>query len=275
MPDYCETLVRKHDYDRYISALFAPERVRAHFFALYAFNYEIAKIAETAETVHNPVAGQLRLQWWRDAVDEIYSGTRGRTEVLQALLSAVAAHRLPKPLFDAMLDAREQDFESAPFADMTALETYADATSAMLMRLAARMLGAGDALDEQARDAGIAYAVCGLLRAVPFQAARGRIIVPVQEMQKVGVDAPEMLRGHVSESISRLIARLAEVAWRHYSSVHNVRRRFLPAILPACLAPRFLQLMTRPGFNPFRDSTEISAHRRQWTMLLAMASGRI
>src|SRR6266566_7089286 len=104
MPDYCETLVRKHDYDRYISALFAPERVRAHFFALYAFNYEIAKIAET---VHNPVAGQLRLQWWRDAVDEIYSGTRGRTEVLQALLPAVAAHRLPKPLFDAMLDDRK------------------------------------------------------------------------------------------------------------------------------------------------------------------------
>src|SRR2546430_5943720 len=185
MPDYCETLVRKHDYDRYISALFAPERVRAHLFALYAFNYEIARITET---VRNPVAGQLRLQWWRDAVDEIYSGARGRTEVLQALLHGVAAHQLPKPLFDAMLDARAQDFESAPFADMAALEAYADATSAMLMRLAARVLGAEDALDEQARDAGIAYAVCGLLRAVPFQAARGRIIVPVQEMQKVGVD---------------------------------------------------------------------------------------
>ncbi len=272
MPDYCETLVRKHDYDRYISALFAPERVRAHFFALYAFNYEIAKIAET---VHNPVAGQLRLQWWRDAVDEIYSGTRGRTEVLQALLPAVAAHRLPKPLFDAMLDAREQDFESAPFADMTALETYADATSAMLMRLAARMLGAGDALDEQARDAGIAYAACGLLRAVPFQAARGRIIIPAQEMRNAGVDAPEILRGHISAPISRLLTCFAEVARRHYSSVDGVTRKFLPAILPASLVPRFLQLMTCRGFNPFRDSTEISAYRRQWTMLLAMVRGRI
>src|SRR5438477_4561684 len=110
MPDYCETLVRKHDYDRYISALFAPQRVRAHLFALYAFNYEIARIRET---VRNPVAGQLRLQWWRDAVDEIYSGARGRTEVLRALLHGVAAHQLPKRLFDAMLDAREQDFESA------------------------------------------------------------------------------------------------------------------------------------------------------------------
>jgi len=272
MPDYCETLVRKRDYDRYISALFAPERLRAHLFALYAFNYEIARIAETVRT---PLAGQLRLQWWREAVDEIYSGARGRTEVLRALSRAVAVHRLPKESFDAMLDAREQDFESIPFADMAALETYADATSGMLMRLAGCVLGAGDALDEQARGAGTAYAVCGLLRAVPFQVARGRIIVPAQEMQNVGVEAAGILRGHISEPISRLLARVAEVARRHYSSVHRVRRKFLPAILPASLVPRFLQLMTCPGFDPFRDRTEISAHHRYWTMLLAMAHGRI
>src|SRR5690242_6843443 len=110
MPDYCQALVRKNDYDRYISALFAPESLRSYLFALYAFNYEIARIAET---VRNPMAGQLRLQWWRDAVDDIYSGAPGRTEVLKGLADSIRVHQLPKPLFEAIIDAREQDFETA------------------------------------------------------------------------------------------------------------------------------------------------------------------
>lgn len=272
VPDYCETLIRKHDYDRYISALFAPEAVRAHLFALYAFNYEIARIAET---VRDPMAGQVRLQWWRDAIDEMFSAVSGRTEVLNALSRAVAAHQLPKQFLDSMLKAREHDLESTPFADVTALEAYANATAGMLMRLAARVLGAGDTLDKDAHEAGIAYATTGLLRALSFHAARGRIVVPLREMQGAGVDTREFLCGHMSDSLSPLIDSLAEAALRHYSSVHHVNRKYLPAILAASLVPRFLKLMTRRGFNPFRDSTEIPGYRRQWTMLLAMSGGRI
>ena len=78
-----------------------------------------------------------------------------------------------------MIDAREWDLDEMPFQDMASLETYADATSGNVMRLAARILGAGERLDAAAREAGIAYAIAGLLRAMPYHAAERRLVLPV------------------------------------------------------------------------------------------------
>ena len=140
----CEETVRSADYDRYVAALFAPANLRPHLFALYAFNYEIAK---TAETVSQPIAGQIRLQWWRDAMGELCAGKTRDHPVVRALGEAMREHDLPQVLFDGMIDAREMDLEEMPFPDMANLEAYADATSGNVMRLAARILGAGDRLD--------------------------------------------------------------------------------------------------------------------------------
>jgi phytoene synthase len=272
LADHSQALVRKHDYDRYLSSLFASEAVRADLFAIYAFNYEISKIAES---VRNPAAGQIRFQWWRDAIDEIYCGARSRTEGLTGLAAAIARHRLPKSLLEAMLDSRELDLEPAPFPDLPAVETYADATSGNVMKLAARVLGAGDTLDSMARHAGIAYAIAGLLRALPFNAARSRIVLPADEMVLAHVAGADILAGCMTAELPTLIARLSEHARVQYANATRTDRRFLPAILTAALTPAFLRLMNRPGFNPFRDSTEIPAYRRQWIMLRATIRGHI
>ena len=268
---YCESLVRKQDYDRFIAALFASEAVRQDLFALYAFNYEVAK---TAETVRSQVAGQIRLQWWRERIGEIYAGAAARNALLTALASAVDRHRLDRSLFDDLIDAREFDLDPAPFGDLSQLEAYADATSGNLMRLAARVLGAGEALDEDAREAGIAYAVTGLMRALPFHAARSHIAMPADEMARAGVASGQLLRGHMSPEITGLIARMSEIARAHYQRVKRTERRYLPAILPAALVPAFIGVLNRRGFNAYRDSTEIAGYRRQWIMLRAVIGGR-
>jgi phytoene synthase len=269
---YCESLVRRQDYDRYIAALFAPEAVRPDLFALYAFNYEIAKIAET---VKNPVAGQIRLQWWRERIDEIYAGAPGRTELLTALGSAVARHRLDRSLIDDLIDAREFDLDRAPFADLPQLEAYADATSGNLMRLAARVLGAGETLDENAGEAGIAYSVTGLMRALPFHAGRAHIAMPADEMARAGVAPDELLRGRMLPQIGALIAGVSEIARAHYRRVRRTERRHLPAILPSAVVPAFIRVLNRRGFDAYRDSTEIPGYRRQWIMLRAVIVGRL
>lgn len=272
MAGYCETLVRKHDYDRYVAALFAPAAVRPDLFALYAFNYEIAKIAEA---VRNPAAGRIRLQWWRDRVEEIFAGQPARTGVVTAVAGAAARHRLPRSPFDEMIDAREFDLDPAPFADLMHLESYADATSGSLMRLAARVLGAGDALDDNAREAGIAYAITGSLRAIPFHAARSHIVMPADEMAKAGVAPDQLLGGRMSAEVTALIARMSEIARAHYRRIAKTDRRHLPAILPAALVPAFVRVLNRPGFNLFRDSSEIPGYRRQWILLRAVLSGHL
>ena len=272
MAGYCESLVRKQDYDRYLAALFAPEAVRPDLFALYAFHYEVAK---TAETVRNPGAGQIRLQWWRERVEEIYAGKPARTEVVTALAAAIGRHGLDRSLFDDLIDARESDLDPAPFADLRQLESYANATSGNLMRLAARVLGAGETLDENAREAGIAYAIAGLMRALPFHAARAHIATPSDEMARAGVAPDQLLRGRMSPEIATLIARMSDIARAHYARVKRPDRRHLPAILPAALVPAFTRVLDQRGFDAYRDSTEIPGYRRQWIMLRAVMRGRV
>src|SRR4051812_37500212 len=107
----CETLVRNADYDRYLSALFIPAERRPHVFALYAFNYEVAK---TAENVTQPIMGQMRLQWWCDALDEIEAERVRHHEIVEALAETLRTHALPRALLNALINAHENDLIEAP-----------------------------------------------------------------------------------------------------------------------------------------------------------------
>jgi NADH dehydrogenase [ubiquinone] 1 alpha subcomplex assembly factor 6 len=269
-----EALVKSVDYDRYLAALLVTPQARPHLFALYAFNYEVAK---TAENVSQPVMGQIRLQWWRDAIEEIYAGSERRHEVVQALAEAIRAQALPRALFDALIDARESDFDEAPFADWTSLQAYADATSGNLMRLAARILGAGTGLDEAAGEAGIAYALAGLLRALPFHAAQRRLMLPAEAVRAVSLSKEQIFSGITDDKVSSLFASVATRARDHLRRARDlrVRRAFLPALLPAALVGVYLKRVTRPGFNPFRDSTEVAVYQRPLAMLGAMLRGSL
>jgi phytoene synthase len=265
--------VRNADYDRYLSALFAPGSARPHLLTLYAFNYEVAK---TAETVSQPIAGQIRLQWWRDRIAELYSGASSAHALTNALGETIAAHELPRAPFDALIDARESDLEEAPFADTASLEAYTDATSANIMRLAARILGAGSALDEQARELGIAYALIGLCRALPFNAARRRLVLPQDRISELGISIEDIFSGG-TPNVTPIVTELVDSARRRFRVVAGTRiaRAFLPALLPGALIPLYGRILTRPDFRPFRDSSEAAVHRRQLAMLRAMLRGRL
>lgn len=269
----CAEITRRYDYDRFLTVLFAPSERRGPLFALYAFNHEIAKVAET---VTQPVMGQIRLQWWREAIDEIFGGTPRRHEVVQALATVVRQSELPRDLLDAMIDARELDLEPVPFASMRELENYADATSGHVMRLAARVLGAGDRFDVVARDAGLAYAQIGILRAVPFHAAAGRVLLPRDMLAAAGVHEYELASGRPG-NVGAVIREVAAEAERHYAAArkHRLSGRYLPALLPAALAPLYLGIMRRGGFDPFRNRVDVSVPRRQLALMRASITGRV
>jgi phytoene/squalene synthetase len=272
--EFCEALIRKADYDRYLAALFAPSQLRPYLFALYAFNYEVAK---TAETVSQPMLGHVRLQWWRDSIEALYGGKQRDHEVVQALGETLRACDVPRALFDGLIESRENDLEDVPFGGMANLEAYADVSSGHVMRLAARILGAGDALDSAARDAGIAYALVGLLRALPYHAAKRRLLVPVDVLNAVGLSPESVFAGEASAALTAVIAQITNAARAHLCAARpmEVSRSFLPALLPATLTPLYGNALTRSGFNPFREIVDIPVYRRQLAMLRAMITGRV
>ena len=104
-------LVRRHDRDRYQTALFAPADRREALFALYAFNYEIARVRES---VTQPMLGQIRLQWWREIVAAAFEGGPPRAHYVAGPLAAViTSFGLTRGHFDRMIDTREEDLADA------------------------------------------------------------------------------------------------------------------------------------------------------------------
>ena len=255
-PDNLDELIadlRRQDPDRLYVALFAKGRLRQRLIGLHAFNLEVAA---TRERVSEPMLGQIRLQWWRDALDEIRSGEAPRKHpVVQSLAEWMpGAGDEAFALARELVDARENDLEDAPFATLDALMAYVEATSAHLVRLGLMAGGVTDpAAHENARAAGRAYALAGLIRAVPFHGAQGRVMLPgdylaahgiADARQSLGRRDPAKLKAALGELADRAEAE-AEAAGRS----HGVPRAARAPLLVLPLARLYLKRLRKAGFD--------------------------
>src|SRR5471032_2200015 len=115
--------VRAADPDRYFSSLFAPAPLRPHLLALYAFNHEVARVAET---VREPMLGAIRLEWWRETVEGAANGVPRNHDVAKGLTALFATGRVSLGDFETLIAARAFDSSADHFADFAALEDYLD-----------------------------------------------------------------------------------------------------------------------------------------------------
>jgi len=246
--EWCADAVRRHDRERWLTALYAPESARRRLFALYAFNLEVAR---ARESVSQAALGLMRVQWWREALDGIDAGRPRAHPVIQAL----AGQRLDRAVIDRLLAARELDMEDRPIADLGGLVDYAEATSAGLLHLAHDVLDAADGDSRAAaRHVGTAWSLVGLIRAVPFHAARGRLYLPESVLAQCGAEPQAVLAGRFDVGVGRAIERVAATAEAHLRAArqHRVPRPALSPLLLAPLADRHLARLRRVGFDPFR-----------------------
>lgn len=281
-------LVRRHDRDRYQTALFAPANRREGLFALYAFNYEIARVRES---VTQPMLGQIRLQWWREVVETAYADEAPRRhEVAEPLTAAIRDFGLTRPHFDRMIDARETDLGDEPPADMAALDAYAEATSATVSLLAVEILIggamewdrrhlAGNVAGMAAVHVGIGYALAGLLRALPFHARAGRCYIPNDIAAETGLNPRDYAALHPTPALRRSVARIAEAATLHLAAARRVRadvpRAILPALLQAVIAERALARLRRAGWDPFDPRLAAPDTLQSWRLAAAALRGRL
>src|SRR5687767_376781 len=103
---HCENLVRAADKDRFLATLFAPAERRGPLFALYAFNCEVVGVRDR---VREPMAGEIRLQWWRDVLAGERSGEAAANPVAAALTATIARFALPAPRLIDLIEAHAFD----------------------------------------------------------------------------------------------------------------------------------------------------------------------
>lgn len=245
-------LVRRHDHDRFLASLLLPADRRAAVWALLAFNLEIARVREA---VSQPIIGQIRLQWWRDAIDEIYTGLPPRRhEVVEPLAAAIEAYRLTRTHFDTLIDGRDFDLGDEPPASLAALELYLEKTSSRLIDLQLEILGMeAPAAFEAARHVGIAWGLVGLVRALPFHVAQGRIYLPADLMAMAGLDGDAVRGGKPSAALATVVKRLADRAAWHLGQARRLEipRAARPALLLSAPARLYLRRLARAKHNPF------------------------
>lgn len=272
----CAAELRRHDPDRFLTALFAPAERRESLFALYAFNLEVARVREA---VTEPMLGRIRLQWWREAIEGIYAGEPRRHYVIDPLTEAVARHRLSRALFDRLIDSRERDMESEPPADIAELVGYAEGSSGSLVELAVELLSdepPAEQLRGTARRVGSAWALVGLLRAVPFHARAGRLYLPKDVSAAAGLRRADLFALRPTPALAETVRGIAEEARRHLEAARRspVPRRAIPALLPATLAELYLRRLAAARYNPFDTRVQQAPPLRVVRLLLARALGR-
>jgi phytoene synthase len=257
----CEQLLRARDRDLWLACLFAPREARKHIHALYAFAQEAADVSGK---VTQPLLGEMRLQWWIDALEGAAAPGEGAraNPIADALIDTIERFALPREEFIALAEAHVFDLYDDRMPSWTALEDYCRATASAPMRWAARILGA-DIQAPSARafdEAGVALGLTRIARAIaPYSVQRK--FLPDEAFASDGEKASER------EQLGPVVKEICRQAQSHYEQARRLALALGPAhaaLLPAATTPLYLERLARSDFHSDRPAGEASPLRRQW-----------
>ena len=246
--------LRKGDRDRYLSTLVLTGEHRDAVTALYAFNADVAAIRER---VSDPAPGEIRLQWWSDALEGEEHGTVRLNPVADALLDTVARYNIPAGTLLRLIGARRFDLYDDPMPDLESFEGYAGETVSTLYQLAAMILNDGETIEtgDAAGHLGVAHAMIGHLRAFAHVSSQGRIVLPWSIMVANGVREDEIFSGIASEGIVEALGQIADLAVEHLNkaeaAIAGLPGKLRPAFAPIAVLDAQLTRYLRRSEGPF------------------------
>ncbi|KQY40012.1 phytoene/squalene synthase family protein [Rhizobium sp. Root483D2] len=275
--DFSLAALRDSDRDRYLACLLSPPDKRGPLSALYAFHAEIARVRDL---VREPLPGEIRLQWWRDVLEDP-TGTSGEGNPLaEALMDCVKAHNLPVNVLTDMIDARIFDLYDDPMESRASLEGYAGETASALIQLSSLILDPSHAQNSAsaAGHAGVAQTIAGLLLLLPLHRRRGQVYFPAELLAATGLDRDGFLTGGNEQSVTSAIRAFAGLGREHLAkaraaagSISHMNRSAFTAV---ALAEPVFDSAERAGAKLFDQSIVPPQWRRQWWMWKAARSGR-
>lgn len=277
MTETIDALVRRVDEDRWLASRFADPLARQRLLALYAAYHEIAR---TPEIVTQDTLGAIRLQWWRDAIASIYSGADvAKYPVAAGLAELVQEASLDRALLEGLVDAREKDLETQPFATWPELETYIDHTAGAVVMLAAKVCAPDLVQTRQHealfRAAGRVWGYTGLVRALGSWNGRRRTFFPQKALDHVKLSLDDLFAGettHATSSACRQVLERAGASQREVSRLaHTAPKEFFPAFGYVALAGQYIRALDRP----YDGVARVPLLQRQWRLVTASATGRI
>ena len=270
---FCADLVRTHDFARYASALFVPADQRRALLAIFAFNVEISRVREQ---VSQPLPGEIRLQWWTDMLAGSGHGGVEGNPVAAELLLAIRNHRLPVERLSRLIDEHQFDLYNDPMPTMAALEGYITDTATALFSLGAGIAGRqSDDIEHIARHAGLAQGMAQVIAALPLDASRRQLFVPLQLLESHGSGMEEVFAGKQTPKLRAALDQLIAEGRGHlktaFALLANAPPELRQIFLPLALVRRDLERMSRADSDPFMPGVS-SRFRTLWTLWRASKS---
>lgn len=264
--DYCQDKAAKSGSSFYYSFMFLPADRRRAIIALYAFCREVDDVVDEC---HDVQLAQTKLDWWRNEIDQVFDGTPTHPVGL-ALKEIAPAYDLPRELLQEVIDGMEMDLNQARYPDFRSLQLYCYRVASVVGLLSARIFGFEDRQTlKYAHELGIALQLTNIIRDVGEDARRGRIYLPVEELQQFNVPANDLLESVHSERFEALMRFQAERAYGFYDRALQLlpdgdRSQQRPGLVMAAIYRTLLDEIVRDDFKVLDQRISLTPFRKVW-----------
>jgi len=264
--EYCQQKTVQSGSSFYYSFLFLePERRRA-ITAMYAFCREVD---DTVDNATDESVARIKLAWWRTEIGAMYHGTPTHP-VTQALKPHLATYNLQEKHLLAIVDGMEMDLNQSRYLDFAGLKQYCWHVAGVVGILSASIFGVTDPRTlEYAEKLGLAFQLTNIIRDVGEDARKGRIYLPINELQQFGVTAAELLNARHSEKFEQLMAFQCARAQAAYDEAFALlpkedRRAQRPGLMMAAIYRTLLDEIEADGFHVLTQRISLTPLRKLW-----------
>ena len=264
--DYCQQKAASSGSSFYYSFLFLPPERRRAITALYAFCREVDDVVDECQ---DPSIASAKLVWWRMEVARLYEG-KPEHPVTQALQAVLPQFNLPQEQLLEIIDGMEMDLTQTRYLDFKGLSLYCYRVASVVGLLAAEIFGYEDRKTQKyAHDLGMAFQLTNIIRDVGEDARRGRIYLPIDELQQFDVKAADILNARYSDNFRRLMEFQIERAERYYEQAFaqlpaGDRRAQRPGLVMAAIYRALLEEIHRDGCQVLTQRTSLTPLRKLW-----------
>ncbi len=264
--EYCQQKTAQSGSSFYYSFLFLPPERRRAITALYAFCREVD---DTVDETSDASVARIKLAWWRTEVSTMYKGTPTHP-VTQALQPHIAAYDLKEEHLQAIIDGMEMDLDQSRYLDYAGLQKYCWRVAGVVGILSASIFGYKNPQTlAYAEKLGLAFQLTNIIRDVGDDARKGRIYLPVNELQQFNVTAADILNFRHSEKFEALMAFQAERAQRTYDEALGLlpredRRAQRPGLMMAAIYRTLLDEIERDKFHVLNQRISLTPLRKLW-----------
>ena len=261
----------------YYAFLFLPKARRAAITAFYAFCREVDDVVDE---VSDPGVAHTKLAWWQAEVARAFSGQASHP-VMKALMPTVAEFGIEPRQLQAVIEGCRMDLEQTRYLDFPALERYCHLVAGVVGEVSARIFGQSDpGTTAYAHKLGLAFQLTNIIRDVGEDALRGRIYIPVSELQRFDVKAHEVLNRKYSERFTELMRFQAQRAHALYDEALELlpaadRHSQKPGLMMASIYRTLLREIEHDGFNVLHQRVALTPLRKLWLAWKVQALGKI